>query len=67
MSEVNTNTQQQQTPMPNPDLKTLNRLVGTWALSGDTRGRVKYEWAEGGFFLLQHVELEQDGQKQKII
>lgn len=29
-------------------------------MSGDVRGRVRYEWAEGGFFLFQHVEIEQD-------
>lgn len=55
----------QQTPTPNPDLKPLDRLVGTWEMSGDARGRVRYEWAEGGFFLLQHVDLEQDGQKTR--
>ena len=47
---------------PNPDLKALDRLVGTWTLSGDTHGTVTYEWMEGGFFLLQHVNLDQDGQ-----
>lgn len=31
-------------PVPNTDLKTLNRLVGTWELSGDATGRVTYEW-----------------------
>jgi hypothetical protein len=51
-------------PVPNPDLRSLDRLVGTWELSGDVRGTVTYEWMEGGFFLLQRVELEQqDGQR----
>jgi hypothetical protein len=32
-------------------------------LSGDVRGRVTYEWMEGGFFLIQGVDLgHQDGQ-----
>lgn len=44
-------------PQPNPDLKSLNRLVGTWEVSGGAVGTVRYEWAEGGFFLFQHVDL----------
>jgi hypothetical protein len=51
-------------PEPNPDLSGLDRLVGTWELSGDVRGTVTYEWMEGDFSLLQRVELEQqDGQR----
>jgi hypothetical protein len=46
-------------PEPNPDLRSLDRLVGTWEMSGDVRRTVTYEWMEGGFFLLQRVELEQ--------
>jgi hypothetical protein len=57
----------QQRPTPNPDLKSLDRLVGTWKLSGDTKGKVTYEWMEGGFFLIQYVDLDQDGQKTKGI
>ncbi len=44
-------------PGPNADLATLDRLVGTWEVTGDAAGRVTYEWADGGFFLFQHVEL----------
>lgn len=44
-------------PKPNPDLGPLNRLVGTWKVSGGVTGTVTYEWLEGGFFLLQHVNL----------
>lgn len=44
-------------PGPDPDLQSLNRLTGTWTVSGGADGTVTYEWAEGGFFLLQHVEL----------
>lgn len=47
----------QQSPQPNPDLKSLDRLVGTWAVSGGAEGTVTYEWTQGGFFLLQHVNL----------
>jgi hypothetical protein len=42
---------------PNPDLRTLDRLVGTWDITGGVTGQVRYEWMEGGFFLLQHVDL----------
>ena len=43
---------------PNPDLKALDRLVGTWELSGDTSGTVAYEWMKGKFFLIQHVDMQ---------
>jgi hypothetical protein len=50
---------------PAPDLEELgSRLVGTWEMSGDVRGTVTYEWMEGGFFLIQGVNLQQqDGQR----
>ncbi len=35
--------------------------LGTWNLSADTTGQVTYEWMEGGFFLLQHVNMEHAG------
>ncbi len=68
MSE-NTNTEYaQQTPAPNPDLKSLDRLVGTWKVSGpDIDGQVIYEWMEGGFFLLQHFDFVHYGNKVKGI
>jgi hypothetical protein len=37
-------------------LENLDRLVGTWDLSGEVRGRIRYERMEGGFFLIQHVD-----------
>ena len=48
-------------PKPNPDLKPLDRLIGTWKQSGEVEGEIRYEWAEGGFFLLQHVDMVQYG------
>jgi hypothetical protein len=54
-------------PTPNPDLEGLNKLVGTWKVSGGAQGQVTYEWMEGGFFLIQHVDLEQDGIRHKGI
>jgi hypothetical protein len=58
---------QQEAPKPNPDLQALDRLVGTWKVAGGAEGTVAYEWLEGNFFLLQHVDLEQDGQRIKGI
>jgi hypothetical protein len=52
---------------PNPDMEGLNKLVGTWNVTGGAQGQVTYEWMEGGFFLLQHVDLEQEGQRLKGI
>jgi hypothetical protein len=49
---------------PAPDLESLGRLVGTWAMSGDMRGTVTYEWMEGSFFLIQRVDLGQQGGKR---
>lgn len=68
MSE-NTNTEYaQQSPLPNADLKSLDRLVGTWHVSGpDIDGQVTYEWMEGGFFLLQHFDFVHSGRKVKGI
>ena len=47
----------QQPPEPSPDLRSLDELVGTWEMSGEKYGRVTFEWMEGGFFLIQHVEV----------
>ncbi len=46
---------------PHPSLRSLDRLVGIWAVSGPgTSGTVRYEWMEGGGFLVQHVDLKSD-------
>lgn len=65
----NSNTQaQQQPPRPNPALKSLDRLVGTWNVSGpEIVGQVSFEWLEGGFFLAQHFDLDHSGHKIKGI
>lgn len=53
---------------PYPGLKSLNRLVGTWKVSGpDIKGEVRFEWMDGGFFLMQHVDFEHGGHKIKGI
>jgi hypothetical protein len=56
---------EEQRAEPAPDLEELGkRLVGTWEMSGDVRGKVAYEWMEGGFFLLQRVDLGQEDRKR---
>jgi hypothetical protein len=55
--DVNNAQAQQQPPLPHPDLKNLDKLVGTWEMAGDVQGRVSFEWMEGGFFLIQRVDL----------
>lgn len=42
-------------------------LVGRWKLSGDARGEARFEWTEGGMFLLQHVDLLVFGRQHKGI
>jgi hypothetical protein len=67
MADDNDAQAHQHPPEANPDLKGLDRLVGTWEVSGGAQGQVSYEWMEGGFFLIQHVDLEQHGQRIKDI
>ena len=48
-----------QTSEPRPGLRSLDKLVGTWRVSGpDIEGYVTYEWMEGGFFLVCHVDFK---------
>jgi hypothetical protein len=54
-------------PTPDADLRALEVLVGTWQLGGDTEGTVTYEWIEGGFFLVQHVDMMLFGHAVKAI
>lgn len=49
------------------NLQTLDRLVGTWHIIGGAEGTVTYEWMEGGQFLIQRVQLSQNGQEVKGI
>ena len=63
MTDNNNIQAEYQPSTPNPDLASLDRLIGTWKQSGGIEGEITYEWTEGGFFLIQHVDLEQDGQK----
>jgi hypothetical protein len=56
-----------QSPQPSPDLKSLDKLVGTWSVSGGAHGQIRFEWLEGGFFLIQHFDLVHDGRRIKGI
>ena len=61
------NAYNQEPPLqPNPDLKSLDKLVGKWKVSGpDIKGKVTFEWMEGGFFLIQHFDFVHSGHKVK--
>ena len=52
-----------ETATPSPQVSALERLVGTWTVTGGAEGTVTYEWMPGRFFLQQKVELEQYGQQ----
>jgi hypothetical protein len=61
-----------QEPHPNTALKRLDVLVGTWNLTGresgpdgEIHGRLIFEWMEGGFYLVQHVDIDYVGRKIK--
>jgi hypothetical protein len=55
-----------QSSQPNPALKKLDRLIGTWEVPGGAQRKVTYEWMEGGFFLIQHGDLN-DNKGMEII
>ena len=67
MADIQPSPQQHQLAGPDHALQRLGRLVGTWNVSGGVHGRVTYRWLEGGFFLIQDVDLEQDGRTNKGI
>ena len=61
-------------PMPNAALRCLDVLVGTWDVSGRgdrtneaIHGQAIFAWMEGGFFLIQQVDLIQAGADIKAI
>jgi hypothetical protein len=53
-------------PQPDPELRRLDRLIGTWSMKGhligsdeeNIIGQSTYQWLEGGFFLQQDVEMD---------
>ena len=49
---------------PSPALRSLDKLVGTWKVSGresgpegEIHGQVTYEWLDGGYFLIQRIDM----------
>jgi hypothetical protein len=62
--------QTQDQPGPNPALASLDVMVGTWDLrgresgpDGEIHGQVTFEWMEGGFYLVQRVDIDHIGQR----
>jgi len=60
------NTQPQMPPKPDPALKRLDRLVGTWSMKGhligsdeeNIIGQATFQWLDGGFFMQQDIEMD---------
>lgn len=62
-----TNSREMSKPAEDRSLRALDRLVGVWRISGDAEGEVRWEWAQGGYFLLQHIDIVHDGRPIKAI
>ena len=54
-------------PTPSAGLRALDRMVGTWRVSGEAAGELTYEWMDGGFFLIAHGDIAQGGRHTKHI
>jgi hypothetical protein len=68
MADEYTDSKIEQQIEPYPGLKSLDKLVGTWKVSGpDIEGQVTYEWMDGGFFLVQQVDFVHSGHNVKGI
>ena len=51
---------------PYPELHQPDRLIGRWQATGSfLQGFMTYEWMEGGFVLIQHVDAEAGGRRIK--
>jgi hypothetical protein len=58
-------------PQPDPALRRLDRLVGTWTMEGNIvgsdehniRGQTTFGWLPGGFFLEQRAHIDFIGQQ----
>jgi hypothetical protein len=49
---------------PHPALRTLDRLVGTWRITGEQfNGTTTFEWMDGGFYLIQRSESDHNGRR----
>jgi hypothetical protein len=66
------NNQAPQAPTPDRALQRLDRLVGTWTLTGhlvgsdeeNVSGEITFHWLEGGFFLQQDAAIDFAGMFQ---
>lgn len=56
-------TEDTQVAQPDEQVKALERLIGSWRVSGGAEGTVTYRRLEGGFFLIQDIDLEHDGRR----
>ena len=67
-----------ESPHPDPALKQLDFLIGTWRTEGDVkasifgpadkiRGTDRYEWAVGGFFQVVHHEEQHSTGKTMVL
>jgi hypothetical protein len=70
MADDNSDARAYEPPGPNPALGSLEVMVGTWELrgresgpEGEIHGRPTFEWMEGGFYLVQHVEIDYIGRR----
>lgn len=69
MADHTTQTQDPPAAAPDPALRRLDALVGSWEMSGHTLGAAgdnisgwaKFEWLPGGFFLKQTGEIHFNG------
>ena len=68
--DATNNAQAHEQPEPNPALERLNVMVGEWDLKGresgpdgEIRRRVTFEWMEGGFYLVQRIDIDHIGQR----
>jgi hypothetical protein len=58
-------------PQPDPALRRLDRLVGTWAMEGNLvgsdekniRGETTFGWLSGGFFLEQRAHIDSSARR----
>jgi hypothetical protein len=73
MSDTTTTNESDFQPFtPDPALRRLDVLVGEWRMTGNfvgsdeenIVGRVRFHWLEGGFFLVQDIEIDFAGQYQ---
>lgn len=67
MTDTNASIPTQQTTGADATLRQLDILVGMWTVSGEAQGQIRYEWLDGGYFLVQHIDLMHDGHPNKGI